>query len=268
MDRKKFLWFTDTHLNLAALGAKFDFYLKIEKEKPDGVFLTGDISNGSNTINDLKYLARNVEVPIYFVLGNHDYFYNSIDGMNDKIRLLCKEYPNLIWMTESNPIALNNEVSIIGTEGWYDAMVGDPKYIKYTFDWFMISNIRKLPSMKDRIEAFRKLADVSCNIIEKQLNKALDDGYKTIYMLTHFPPWVEATRDVGTIMEKFWLPYNTNLRLGKLIESIMKDRNKINLFILCGHSHCPLSIRVTRNINCQVGKAHTHFKLNSQIIYA
>jgi predicted N-formylglutamate amidohydrolase len=69
------------------------------------------------------------------------------------------------------------------------------------------------------------------------------------------------------LMEQFWLPYNTNLRLGKLIEHMMAGRKKRRLTVLCGHSHTPVYIRVSRNVDCQVGEPHNFFKINSQIIY-
>lgn len=253
--KSKYLWFTDTHLNNVLPWTKALFIRNIVKENPKGIFLTGDISNGLTTAFNLKLLANFVKCPIYFVLGNHDYYFSNINKTHNKIKEMCEKYPNLIWLTNSDVIGLTDQVAIIGTEGWYDAAIGKPEYLKYTLDWLLIEDFRKLNFMPERIEMFKILAEKSCQIISNKLQKALDQGYKSIYILTHFPPWKEATRDEGTIMEKFWLPYNVNLKLGKTIESIMSDYKKRNVTILSGHTHTDAWIHVSRNIECKVNKA-------------
>jgi predicted phosphohydrolase len=262
--KDKYLRYTDTHLDKVNPWTKFRFIRHIVREAPKGVFITGDISNGVFTSFDLELLARFVKCPIYFILGNHDYHFSSIEKTHDKIRKLCKKHDNLIWMTESDVISLTPEVALIGAEGWYDASVGKPEYLKATPDWLLIEDFRLLPTMKARIEAFRDLAEQSCRIICDKLEKALEQDHKTVYILTHFPPWKEATRDVGTFMEPFWLPYNVNLRLGKAIEGVMKDRNKRHVTVLAGHTHTDCWIHVSRNIECKVNDAKYYGSLRNE----
>lgn len=109
--------------------------------------------------------------------------------------------------------------------------------------------------MNERVDAFRSLASQSVNLLEDKLQKALEQDFKTIYLLTHFPPWKEATRDVGKYTEKYWLPYNVNLGLGQMIERVMSDRKKRNVTVLAGHTHTDAWIHVARNIECKVNKA-------------
>jgi predicted MPP superfamily phosphohydrolase len=253
-EKSKYIWLTDTHLNKVNPITKTSFIYRLRQEKPKGIFLTGDISNGLLTGFDLKIMAKFLGCPIYFVLGNHDYhFSSSFEDTHVKIRELCKENPNLIWMTESDPIPLTEEIAVIGTEGWYDAGAGNAKYLKVTPDWLMIKELRDLSTMEDRVLAFQKLADESCIKITKKLEQALSQGYKTIYLLTHIPPWREATRNVGTIFENFWLPYNANLRLGDTIEKIMKNHPDRHVICLAGHTHDPKTVRICSNIECHVG---------------
>ena len=266
MDRFKCLWFSDLHLARVFPWTFIKFIYSINKEKPSAVFLTGDISNGPFLITHLKMMAKFIECPIYFILGNHDYFFSSFEEQHIKIKALCKEYPNLIWLTNSDAVRLNDEVALIGTEGWYDAEMGNPKYLTATLDWILIKELREIKSTKDRVEYFRMLADKSADIIFEKLEKALEQDYKTVYILTHMPPFKEATRDEGTMLADFWLPYNVNLRLGKKIEEIMATRKKRNVVVLAGHTHHPEYIRVSRNIHCQVG-ASKLFKINSQKIF-
>lgn len=253
--KDKYLWFTDTHLDKVPPWNLVKMLLHILKENPKGIFLTGDISNGLLTPWHLRMIATFVKCPIYFVLGNHDYHFSSLEKTHEKVRALCKEFPNLIWMTEAGVVHLNEEVALIGTEGWYDACNGKPEYLQFTFDWMLTEDFRKLPNMEERIAAWRALADKSAHDLADKVEKAIEQGYKNIYVLTHFPPWKEATRDVGTVFEQFWMPYNVNVRLGRALEAIMVDHKKKHITVLAGHTHTDCWIHVSRNIECKVSKA-------------
>jgi predicted phosphohydrolase len=251
-----YMWYTDTHLDKVNPFTKWRFLSRLKKENPKGIFLTGDISNGLMTSLDLKMLAYYVKCPIYFILGNHDYHLSSIEETHSKIENVCSNHNNLIWMTaQKNPVPLNEEVCLIGTEGWYDAQLGNPNYLKYTTDWILIEDFRLLPTMSARIELFREMAQHSVRIMKEKLELALEQNFKTIYLLTHFPPWKEATRDVGTLLEKFWLPYNVNLTMGRSIETVMKNKSKRNVIVLAGHTHSDSWIHVSHNIECKVNSA-------------
>ena len=255
MSRLKFLWYTDTHLDKVAPWTLFIFIRNIVKAKPAGVFLTGDISIGPLLCAHLKLMACFIKCPIYFVLGNHDYHFTNIQKQHQKIREMCQQYHNLIWLTDSDVIQLTDEVALIGVEGWYDAQLGNPKYLKFTPDWMLTEDFKQLPTMEQRIDAFRHLSQQSCLLLEQKLEKALQQDYKKVYILTHFPPWKEATRDEGTILEPLYLPYNVNLSLGQTIEKIMQDRKKRSVMVLAGHTHSDCWIHVSRNIECKVNKA-------------
>jgi predicted phosphohydrolase len=252
---KRYVWYSDPHLNMSVLPWMKRFFVnRLEKLHADGLFLSGDISSGKNLESDLRFLARNFNGPIYFVLGNHDYHGRYIDSVHSDVRRLCDSYSNLHWLTESPIISLNQDVALIGAEGWYDALSGDPDYLKYTTDWFLTSDFRALDDMNSRIEMFRHLAEESANKIETKLLESLET-HKTVFIVTHFPPWKEATRAVGTKMEKFWLPYNANTILGQRIEKVMEGRKKKRVIVLAGHTHTPCKVRVSNSIECVVARA-------------
>lgn len=260
----KYLWLTDCHL---WSWNRYKLLRTILDQKPKGVFITGDISNCSQTlIWDLDFLGERVGRPIYFIPANHDYYLSSFKETNDKIHQLSLKHKNLIWMEEIDLAPLNDEACVIGSTGWYDARVGNPEYLKYTFDWFMIKEFRELPSMQERIQAFRERADYSAKILSEKLEKALDI-YKTVYLLTHFPPYREANRANGWISDKFFEPYNINYILGQELDKIMIKHKKRRLVVLCGHSHLSCSIFPARNIECRVGKGSYHKLSEEEILY-
>jgi len=261
--RQKYLWFTDTHL---LPFNRFKMLNTILDEKPAGVFLTGDISNSSYTLmGDLDFLGKRIGRPLYFVLGNHDYHFSSIHKTHQGVRELCQKHRNLIWMTEADIVPLNEEVALIGSEGWYSCE-GDSSYLKWTFDWWLINEFENMPDMKSRIEAFKWLAEQSANVLSERLERALEN-YKTVYLLSHFTSWKEANRCSSLLSEAFWEPYNTNIPLGLALEKVMVTRKKRHLVCLMGHSHLAVEIRVSRSIECRVGKGSYYKVSDDEIIY-
>lgn len=261
--REKNLWLTDPHL---VPWNRYKMLNSILDEKPAAVLATGDLSYGPTLISDLVFIGKRIGRPFRFVLGNHDYHGSSIKEVHDKVKEVCAKYKNLVWMTDAGVVPLNEEAAAIGSEGWYDVRIGNPEFIKYTFDWYLISDFKKLSSMKERIEKFREIAKQSANYLTLKLEEAVET-YKTVYLLTHFPPWPEANRCHSWISEAFWEPYNTNLILGQELEKVMQKYKKRHLIVLCGHTHSAMQIHVSRNIECRVGRGAYHKLSDEEIIY-
>lgn len=257
MSHAKYIWMTDLHLNWSLPGTKARFVSDITKQEPSGLIISGDISHGLTVCRDLRYLAENLSIPIYFVLGNHEYSFRSASKLHIKIKRLTAKYSNLHWMTEEGVLALESKsedkVAIIGTEGWYDGRAGSSRLLKYTLDWILMPDIRRLPTMADRIKKFQSMADDSAEFIKNKLLEALVE-HDTVYILTHFPPYVEASEHY-TLFSKFWKAYNINYVMGQAIEDVMKDYPNKKVVVLSGHVHRSTYITVASNILCLVGAA-------------
>ncbi len=70
----KLAWITDIHLNFINLTARQKFYQEIIGSECDGVLLSGDIAEAPSIKDILQELSDFIEKPVYFVLGNHDYY--------------------------------------------------------------------------------------------------------------------------------------------------------------------------------------------------
>lgn len=254
-DMKRYVWYSDTHLNMSPLPfMKRLFVNRLNRSNAAGVFITGDVSDGIWLESDLRFLAKHFKGPIYFVLGNHDYHKRHVQSVHADVRRLCLEHPNLHWLTEEPVISLTPDVALIGTEGWYDAALGNPKLLKWTFDRFLTADFFHLKSMDARIELWRDMAKHAAELIATKLELALET-HKTVYIMTHFPPWKEATRSSASWLEQYWLPYNTNAIMGETIERVMEGRKKKRVVVLAGHTHTPCYIRVSNSIECMVARA-------------
>jgi predicted MPP superfamily phosphohydrolase len=70
----KLTWITDVHLNFLEKDERIDFYHTLIATDNDGVMISGDMAEAASIEPILKEMANATQKPIYFVLGNHDYY--------------------------------------------------------------------------------------------------------------------------------------------------------------------------------------------------
>jgi predicted phosphohydrolase len=251
---KKYVWLTDTHLSMSIIPAmKRRFIDRIKSIGADGLIITGDISNGLWLESDLRYLAEHHQKPIYFVLGNHDYYWRHMGSVHEDVRRLCKEYSNLFWLSENDPITLTEGVALVGHEGWFDANCGDRDSTYFAVDRFINLDIWRAGDHVDQIFMWREMAKISSEAIEQKVISAAKKA-EVIYIATHFPPWKEASRADGKFLEKLWHAYNTNTTLGKTLERLTQTV-KAQLVVLAGHTHLSCNFTVSKRLQCRVAPA-------------
>jgi 3',5'-cyclic-AMP phosphodiesterase len=250
---KSYIWLTDTHFNFLNHVSLISFFQKLKKIEADGIFLTGDISNGSHVISHLELLQKETGVALYFTLGNHDFFRTFISEMKQSLRNLQNE--KLIYLTQQKPITLAPGIGLIGHDGWYDAGWRNPltPFI-FLWDWYFIKDFRSLFGTKERMALIRSLASEAEEFISKNLEAALEK-YSTVYLLTHFPPWPEESDKFYGLLEKFWMPYNSSKLVADSILQIMKKHPNKKLIILSGHTHIGGRKNIATNIELRVGSA-------------
>jgi predicted MPP superfamily phosphohydrolase len=70
-------WLTDIHLNFVDRKQRRRFLGSIS-EQADVVALSGDIGESHNVSQYLREMDEVNQKPVYFVLGNHDFYKGSI----------------------------------------------------------------------------------------------------------------------------------------------------------------------------------------------
>ncbi|MCE5317137.1 MAG: metallophosphoesterase, partial [Parachlamydia sp.] len=111
---QKLLWTTDLHVDATEKAHLEQFYQFIEANDPAAILIGGDISNGYQSLIHLKNMGERLKKPLYFVLGNHDFYNGSIKKMRGKVRQLVAEVPNLVYLTEAGVIELSPTTALIG----------------------------------------------------------------------------------------------------------------------------------------------------------
>lgn len=247
----KIIWLSDIHFDRQKKSNIKRFTKELNKESPDMIVISGDISNGRDTIKHLHSFCSNLTSKVCFVLGNHDYHWKSFSKLEAELKHVTA-LDNSYWLTESGVVKLNSNICIIGTEGWYDAAFGDPMNLTFSPDWMLIKDLRKLSSMKDRIDMFKKLSEQSVKIITSQIKSAFEK-YDTAYLVTHFPPFKLAVEPPpAPYISDLWYSYNTNYLLGEEILSVMSNFPNKMLKILSGHTHYEREFSPVQNVICNV----------------
>lgn len=249
---RRLVWLSDTHLNVLPKSWRNKLFVaKIKRAKPDCVLVTGDITTGRVLERDISWLSEAFrEQEVLFVMGNHDYYHRGFSEVDESVCELVKHLPNVKWLSKSGVISLSETTAIVGHEGWYDASLGDPSLLRYTFDWRYIDELKSLSSLSDRISVFIERATRSARMLESSLVSALQT-HDVVYVATHFPPWPERNLH----FQRFWLPYNTNAVMGKMIENVARQFLDKKIVVLAGHTHEPDEFTVGSNIECRVSRA-------------
>jgi predicted MPP superfamily phosphohydrolase len=71
-------WLTDIHLNFVSPRKRSQFYSQLREQQLDTLLLGGDIGEANSVVQLLAEIERSLAIPIYFVLGNHDFYHGSI----------------------------------------------------------------------------------------------------------------------------------------------------------------------------------------------
>jgi len=121
----KLAWLTDIHLNVIDKAARLEFYRHIVETSCDATLISGDIAEATSIESILTEMVRCLNMPIYFILGNHDYYGGQVAHVRDKMKVLSKQEANVFWLPEIGYHALSDDVILVGQDGWADGRYGD-----------------------------------------------------------------------------------------------------------------------------------------------
>ena len=230
-------WLTDIHLDFLEPPHVRGFLAEVRALRADAVMLTGDISDAPHLIDRLADIDAFLERPIYFVLGNHDFYYGSIRGVRQSVVDLCRERPNLQYLTtRSDPVELSPELGLIGHDGWADARLGDyERSMVMMYDYRLIAELTHI-TKAERWPVLRALGDEAAAAVREKLRIALD-RFPRVWLATHVPPLREACWHEGQISDDEWAPHFTCKAIGDVLLETMRRRTDRQLTVFCGHSH-------------------------------
>lgn len=251
-------WATDVHLNFLDAEGFEDFALRISALLPQAVFLTGDISEAPALEEHLLSLDARLGVPIYFVLGNHDFYGGSIAAVRASAEALARRSPRLCWLPAAGVVTLPGGHALVGQDGWGDGRVGNfaasPILLN---DWQHIEEFRAAGAMFNvpaRLAKLRTLGDEAARNLERDLSSALE-RHRSVTVLTHVPPFEGACWHDGAVSNPDWLPWFTCEAVGRVLLEQAERHADRRIRVYCGHTHSPGRFAPRDNLIVYTGTA-------------
>lgn len=237
----RLVWATDIHIDHADSNDKERFAREIIRYSPTAVMITGDIASGRTIEPKLNELHSKIKVPIYFNLGNHDFYGSSIKTVRKWAEDITGNADSDIrWIEAVGIVKLSSDTCLIGIDGWGDGMLGDGNGSRVLLnDWDYIFEFSKVNAIFDwgnRMQLLSKLGKEAADKLRPVLTEALQK-YNRVLLGTHVPPWIEATWHEGKHSNKDWLPWFSCKQVGDVIVEEAKKHPTKQVTVLCGHTH-------------------------------
>ncbi len=251
---KRLAWATDVHLNFLREPQIKAFCEAIARRAPDCVLLTGDLAESTDLTIQLATLEGHLKRPIYFVLGNHDFYRSSIANVRRRVEAQVGASRWLSWMNVAGVVELSSETALVGHDAWADGRNGDYFGSPIAFaDWVLIEELAGLDQTA-RWHKLGALGDEAAAHFERVLPEAFA-CFRRVVLLTHIPPFGEACRYQGRVTKDTWLPHLSCRAVGDVLLRVMSERPDRELLVLAGHTHQPADVRILPNLQVRVGQA-------------
>jgi len=229
-------WVTDIHLNFVDDAGFRTFADELIATGADAVLIGGDIGEAPTVGFYLEQLAARIDRPLYFVLGNHDYYHGSISGVRTEIEALCRRHPGLVWLPASEPVALGRDTGLVGHGGWGDGRLGEFLGSRVMLNDYVIIQERAWLDPRVRLRALHRLGDEAAEHLSASLARALE-SFGHVIILMHVPPFREACWYGGRISDDDWLPHFSCEAAGRALLGVMRANPEHRVTVLCGHTH-------------------------------
>jgi 3',5'-cyclic AMP phosphodiesterase CpdA len=222
----------------------------------DAFVISGDIGEADDVIEYLEAIAEKVRRPVYFVLGNHDFYNGSIAGVREKVRAICAATPNLHYLPDAGVVPLTDDACIVGHDGWGDGRLGDYHASEVMLNDFGLieefGGFDEDPS--ERLAKLHALGDEAAAHFRAVLPDALS-RFRHVIAVTHVPPFREACWHAGKVSGDDWLPFFSCKAVGDSLVEAMTAGPDRKMTVLCGHTHGSGEAQILPNLCVQTGGA-------------
>jgi len=246
-------WVTDVHLDFLSAGQTDRFFAEIAETGADGVVVGGDTALAASVGRLLKRMGRVVGKPLWFVLGNHDFYGGSIAAVRETATEVSRG-GRVVWLGAAGVVELSPRTALVGHDGWGDARLGNAARTPVLLNDFLV--IAELAGL-DRVgltARLQRLGDEAAAHMARILPAALD-SYEHAVVVTHVPPFRDACWHHGSYSDDDWLPYFTCKAMGDVLLAEAARRTDRRITVLCGHTHSGGECRPLPNLRVVTGAA-------------
>jgi len=232
-------WVTDPHFNCLKPG-KVKAFGHMLRRKADCCIITGDISEGNTVCEHLTEFQEGFGGYVYFVLGNHDFWYSDFTTVRSSISKLCQENTTLKYLNEGSVYRVGH-TQLCGVDGWYDYQAGEvDRSPRMTMrEWEVMEDFAsfkrqlRFGDAEPLVRYLRYLGQESAVTAREILAKC--DKNQSVIFATHVPPFAEASWHNGKLSPPETMPLYSNIALGYVLNEWATDAQYLTT--ICGHAH-------------------------------
>jgi hypothetical protein len=244
-------WLSDIHLDFVDEAAVERLGRETSATKARLAVVTGDVALAASVIDKLAALAGAARMPIYFVLGNHDFYGGRIAEVRKKVRGVA---PPLCWLPAAGPIDLAPGTWLVGCDGWGDARHGTPDRSRVMLnDFVKIGDLVDCPPGALHAQ-LRALGDAEGETLRGLIDRVPKNA-RSVIVATHVPPFKEACWYDGKVSDDEWLPFFTCAATGEVLRAAAAERRGTHFLVLCGHTHGGGIARLSPNLEVRTAEA-------------
>lgn len=257
----KILWLTDTHVDKLAPESYQELLEFIIASKADGMWLTGDIGDPPHNIEFLKTLFEKFKKPVYFVLGNHDFYAYKIADMRYEVVQLVKTYPLANYLSETPGFDIDGHI-IFGMDCF--ANTGQDIIQQMTWDSDHILDL-DAPNESHLKAQLNALAEKDAKRLLKKCQKQIHNRRQKVSILTHVPPSdaLKGQFVVKPLQQKRSVFYSPIL--SEVLHQLASDFPSIQFNVYSGHIHQTQRYQIAENMMGYVAKAYMPSKSHTWI---
>ncbi len=223
---------------------------------PDAVLVTGDFATAATLARWLRAYRRMTDRPLYFVLGNHDFWGSGVAEVRDEVRRLSAGTDGLVYLTGADPVTLAPGVALVGHDGWYDARAGRWDAPRFRMqDWEQVRDFPASAGHEGIVAVARGLADAAEADLLPQVEAAARH-HTTVLVATHVPPWPLPPGSRRHPDGEWIAPWYVAERLGQALERAAAAHPAVRFRVMAGHAHARREgMAIAPNLTCDVGGA-------------
>ncbi len=249
----KVAWLTDVHLEWLNQKSRRTFFEAIAEERPECILVGGDICNPEYLEPWLLKLQKKVPVPIYFVLGNHDYYGASLCEVRELAKSITKAHDEIWWLPSTGVVPFTDDVGLVGHGCWGDGCAGSFFDSPLSLNDFRY--IKELTGLgkHEQLEQVRQLGAEAADYLSEYVEEAATRFGKVI-VLTHVPPFPDACLYMGKPSEE-GLPFFCSKTAGDALKAVAANNPETQFLVLSGHTHDAADVQVAENLRSIVADA-------------
>lgn len=247
-------WVTDIHLTYVPPANREKFYASLAGLDLGALLIGGDIGEADSVITFLGEIESALRIPIFFVLGNHDFYGSSIARVRAAVSRHSAASSASRWLSEQGVVPLSASTALVGHDSWGDGRLGDFFGAEVLFNDFLHIEELKCRNKQTLLSRLNALGDEAAAAIATRAAEALA-SYPRVIVLTHVPPFREVCLRDGQPADDQTLPFYACKAVGDRLSEIARAHPDRSLTVLSGHTHSSATAQVLPNLVVYTGAA-------------